>query len=158
MKPKTASLALAALLVLAGGCATLYGLNPPRVNVSSVTPADMTLLEQKFLVQVRVQNPNDVDLEVKGMTFDLDLNGKSFATGLSGQAVVIPRFGSNLVEVEMISGITGVVRQIAGMAGSGAAPARFTWRLQGKLYLERPVSTSIGFDESGEIEIAGLAK
>lgn len=157
MTSKSASLVLAALLVLAAGCATLYGLNPPRVNVSSVTPADMTLLEQKFLVQVRVQNPNDVDLEVKGMTFDLDLNGRSFATGLSGQSVTIPRFGSNLVEVEMISGVAGVVRQVLGMAG-GAAPAKFTWRLQGKLYLERPVSTSIGFDESGEIDIPGLAK
>ncbi|MBK7661433.1 MAG: LEA type 2 family protein [Betaproteobacteria bacterium] len=157
MFPKTASLALAALLCLAAGCATLYGLDPPRVNVSSVTPVDFTLLEQKFLVKVRVQNPNDVDLEVKGMTFDLDLNGKSFATGVSGQAVTIPRFGSDLVEVEMVSGIAGVVRQFAGMAG-GAAPARFTWRLKGKLHLAQPVPASIGFDESGEIEIAALAR
>ncbi len=157
MIPKVAPFALAALLALASGCATLYGLNPPRVNVSSVTPVDFTLLEQKFLVKVRVQNPNDVDLEVTGMTFDLDLNGKSFATGVSGQAVTIPRFGSNLVEVEMISGLGGVVRQLAGLSG-GAAPPRFTWRLQGKLHLSQPVPASLGFDETGDIEIPGLAK
>lgn len=157
MMPKAAALALAALLALAAGCATLYGLAPPRVNVSSVTPVDFTLLEQKFLVKVRVQNPNDADLEVKGMTFDLGLNGKSFATGVSGQSVTIPRFGSNLVEVEMVSGLAGVVRQFAGVAG-GTAPPRFTWRLQGKLHLSQPVPASLGFDESGEIEIPALAK
>jgi LEA14-like dessication related protein len=152
--PRAAALVLTALALLAGGCATLSGINPPRVNVSNVTPQDMTLFEQRFLVQLRVQNPNDMDLELKAMTFDLDLNGKSFATGLSNKAVTIPRFGSNVVDVEVISGLTSFLRQLKSFTG-GTAP-RFAYRLRGKLYLEKPVSTTLPFDEAGELELPGL--
>ena len=156
MKSRAASLALIAMLLFAGGCASLSGINPPRVNVSNVTPQDMTLFEQKFLVQLRVQNPNDMDLEVKGMTFDLDLNGKSFATGLSNKTVTIPRFGSNLVDVEVISGLTGFLRQLKSF--TGGAPPKFSYRLRGKLYLEKPVSTTLSFDEQGELELPGFSE
>jgi LEA14-like dessication related protein len=139
------------LTVLAAGCATLSGLDAPRVNVSNITPQDMTLFEQKFLVQLRIQNPNDVALEVKGMTFNLDLNGKSFATGLSNKQVTIPRFGSDVVDVEVISGLTGILRQLQSFAAGG--PPKLTYRLQGKVYLERPASITLPFDEQGEIEL-----
>ena len=143
-----------AAVLLGGGCATLSGMNPPRVNVSNVTPQDMTLFEQKFLVQLRIQNPNDFDLEVKAMTFNLDLNGKSFATGLSNKQVTIPRFGSEVVDVEVISGITGILRQLKSFSGGGSP--NFTYRLRGKVYLEKPHSGSLSFDEEGEIELPGL--
>lgn len=142
--------ALTAVL-LCTGCATLSGMNAPRVNISNVTPQDITLFEQRFLVQLRVQNPNDFDLAVKGMTFSLDLNGKSFATGLSNKQVTIPRFGSEVVDVEMISGTTGILRQLQGLT-AGAAP-KFTYRLRGKVYLEKPYSGSLPFDERGELEL-----
>jgi LEA14-like dessication related protein len=132
------------------GCATLSGLDAPRVNLSNITPQDMTLFEQKFLVQLRIQNPNDVPLEVKGMTFSLDLNGKSFATGLSNQQVTIPRFGSELVEVEVFSGLTGILKQVQVLAAS-KTPA-FTYRLRGKAYLDKPAAIALPFDEQGEIQ------
>ena len=154
MRSPAASLVLIVLGLLLGGCASLSGISPPRVNVSNVTPQDMTLFEQKFLVQLRVQNPNDMDLEVKGMTFDLDLNGKSFATGLSNKAVTIPRFGSNVVDVEVISGLAGFLRQLKSF--TGGAPPKFTYRLRGKLYLEKPVSTTLPFDEQGELDLPGV--
>ena len=138
-------------MLVVAGCATLSGLETPRVNISNITPQDMTLFEQKFLVQLRIQNPNDVPLEVKGMTFNLDLNGKSFATGLSNQQVTIPRFGSEVVEVEVFSGLTGILKQFQSFAAGGAP--RFTYRLRGKAYLDKPASISLPFDEQGEIEL-----
>ena len=142
-------------ILMTSGCATLSGINPPRVNISNVVPQDVTLFEQKFLVQLRVQNPNDFNLEVKGMTFDLDLNGKSFATGLSNKQVTIPRFGSEVVDVEMISGTTGILRQLKGLTGgvTGNASPKFTYRLRGKVYLEKPYSGTLAFDEQGELEL-----
>lgn len=139
------------LMLVIAGCATLSGLETPRVNISNITPQDMTLFEQKFLVQLRIQNPNDVPLEVKGMTFSLDLNGKSFATGLSNQQVTIPRFGSEVVEVEVFSGLTGILKQFQTFAAGG--PPRFTYRLRGKAYLDKPASLTLPFDEQGEIEL-----
>lgn len=147
-------IAVVAAMLLGVGCAALTGVNAPRVNVSNVTPQDVTLFEQKFLVQLRIQNPNDFDLEVRGMTFSLDLNGKSFATGLSNRQVTIPRFGSELVEVEMFSGTAGILRQLTGLTSRGQP--KFAYRLRGKVYLEKPHSGSLAFDEEGEIELPML--
>ena len=142
-----------ALALAVAGCATLSGLDAPRVSVSNITPQDMTLFEQKFLVALRIQNPNDVPLGVKGMTFNLDLNGKSFASGLSSKQVTIPRFGSEVVEVEVFSGLTGILKQLQGFAAGG--PPSFTYRLRGKAYLDQPASITLPFDEQGEIELPG---
>jgi LEA14-like dessication related protein len=143
---------VAALALVVNGCATLSGLDAPRVNVSNITPQEMTLFEQQFLVQLRIQNPNDVDLEVKGLTFDLDLNGKPFASGLSNKSVTIPRFGSGVVDVEAFSGLAGILKQFQHFAGSSGRPT-FSYRLRGKAYLERPASIALPFDEQGEIEM-----
>lgn len=151
MPPVAAWLRFLLLPLLAAGCATLSGLDTPRVSVSNITPQDMTLFEQKFLVALRIQNPNDVPLGVKGMTFNLDLNGKSFASGLSSQQVTVPRFGSAVVEVEVFSGLTGILRQFQAFAAGGAP--RFTYRLRGKAYLDQPASITLPFDEQGEIEL-----
>lgn len=149
--PIAAWLRLLVLTFAAAGCATLSGLEAPRVSVSNITPQDMTLFEQKFLVTLRIQNPNDVPLGVKGMTFNLDLNGKSFASGLSNQQVTVPRFGSELVEVEVFSGLTGILRQFQTFAAG--APPKFTYRLRGKAYLDQPAAFTLPFDEQGEIEL-----
>ncbi|HQR51973.1 MAG TPA: LEA type 2 family protein [Burkholderiales bacterium] len=141
---------LAASLVLAG-CATLAGLDAPRVSISNITPQDMTLFEQKFIVTLRIQNPNDVPLGVTGISFNLDLNGKSFASGLSSQQVTVPRFGSEVIDVEVFSGLTGILRQLQTFAAGGSP--RFTYRLRGKAYLDQPTSLALPFDEQGEIEL-----
>jgi LEA14-like dessication related protein len=144
-------LCLLVFTLVLGGCATLSGLDAPRVNLSNITPQDMTLFEQKFLVQLRIQNPNDVPLEVKGMTFNLDLNGKSFASGLSNQQVTIPRFGSAVVDVEVFSGLAGILKQLQGFTAGGLPT--FTYRLRGRAYLEKPATITLPFDEQGEIAL-----
>lgn len=144
-------LRLLVLALLVPGCATLSGLDAPRVSVSNITPQDMTLFEQKFVVTLRIQNPNDVALGVKGMSFSLDLNGKPFASGLSGQQVTIPRFGSELVDIEVFSGLTGILRQLQGFVAGGSP--QFTYRLRGKAYLDQPASITLPVDEQGEIAL-----
>jgi LEA14-like dessication related protein len=139
------------LALLVGGCATLTGLDAPHVSVSNIVPLDMTLFEQKFVVTLRIQNPNDVPLGVKGMTFNLDLNGKPFASGVSGQQVTVPRFGSEVVDVEVFSGLSGILKQLQ-MIAAGGTP-RFTYRLRGKAYLDQPAAVTLPFDEQGEIEL-----
>lgn len=143
--------------LLASGCATLPGgMNPPRVNVSNITPQDMTLFEQRFLVQLRIQNPNDFDLEIKAMVVDMDLNGKSFANGLSNKSVTIPRFGSEVTDVEVISSISGILKQVQALTGGGTP--RFAYRLKGKVYLVQPTAGTLPFDETGEIELSDLTE
>ena len=94
-------------------CATAPpGIEAPKISIANIAPKDFALFEQRFDVQLRIQNPNEKELGLNGMRFDIDLNEREFANGMTGETVVIPRFGSQVVNVEVITGISSFLRQI----------------------------------------------
>ena len=85
----------ASVLVLAVSCSTMpKDFEAPRVTITDLTPKDMAIFEQRFDVKLRIQNPNDQELSINGLRFDIQLNEHEFASGMSGQHVAVPRFGS----------------------------------------------------------------
>ncbi|MEE9287677.1 MAG: LEA type 2 family protein, partial [Gammaproteobacteria bacterium] len=66
------------------GCASIPSeLEPPRLTLKNVELLNATLFEQQYLLTLRLQNPNDFDLDIKGMSFDLEINDEEFASGVS---------------------------------------------------------------------------
>lgn len=151
---------LAGIVVLAGlgGCA---GGMPGRTEPVSVTVSDLRMgtagvLEQQYFVTLRIQNPNDREFTVKGVVFDLELNDKSFARGAAPADTVVPRFGSTTVEVETLSSLTGILRQLGGVTGPDGPPKSFRYRIKGKLHTSGMGGT-LPFDERGELAMPGSA-
>jgi LEA14-like dessication related protein len=123
---------------------------PPKVSIANIVPKDMTLMEQRFDVQLRIQNPNNFDLAINGARFDIELNGKEFGTGLSGAKVTVPRFSSEVVSGEVITGLGNMIRQAQGLS---ADVTKVQYRLKGRAFAESPGSFAIPFDEHGEIDL-----
>ena len=72
------------LMILLAGCAGISGLSQkPEVSLAGLELAELKLFEQRFKMKLRIQNPNDVELKINGLTFDVDINGLPFAKGLS---------------------------------------------------------------------------
>ncbi len=144
--------AWAVLLLLAiSACSTMpRDFEPPKVSIADIAPKDMTLMEQRFDVQLRIQNPNNVDLGINGVRFDIDLNGKEFGTGMSGTKVTVPRFGSEVVRGEVITGLGSILRQAQGLT-SGVTKVQY--HLKGKAFAESPSSFTIPFEDSGEVDL-----
>ena len=94
-------------VLLVGGCALGTGLRPgmeaPSINVSRIRLQDSTVLEQRFLAILRVQNPNAVDLAIEGISYDLEVNGQPFAKGVGKGLVIIPAFSQGTIETEAIT-------------------------------------------------------
>src|SRR5262245_22277308 len=62
-------------------CSTLpRNIEPPRMNIVNIAPKDIAIFEQRYDVQLRIQNPNDADLGIKGLRFDIELNDQQFAS------------------------------------------------------------------------------
>ncbi len=122
----------------------------PKVSIANLAPKDMTLMEQRFEVQLRIQNPNNFDIGINGARFDIDLNGKEFGSGMSGAKVMIPRFGSEVITGEVITGLGSIVRQ-AQSFNSGAAKVQYA--LKGKAFAESPSSFTIPFENIGDIDL-----
>lgn len=142
------------LILLFGltGCATLtQHMEPPRVSLAGLELEQLGLFEQRYLVRLRVQNPNDVSLPIAGMNFRLFLNDEEFASGLSNQQVTLPGFGEELVDVRVTSNLTRVIGQLQTMGQSGASS--FNYRIAGHVkVLHRAIRYP--FEHSGEVDLA----
>lgn len=52
-----------------------------------------------MLLKLLVQNPNDAPLDYDGVSLKLEVNGKTFVTGVSDGRSTIPRFGEAMIAV-----------------------------------------------------------
>ena len=148
-------LRLLLLMLLFGtlsSCATLGNQQPQfKVLITSMTPLESTLMEQRYLVKLRIQNRSDQPLTIDGMSFDLKVNGKAFASGVSNQQVIAEAYGEAMLEAKASSTLFGMLRQLQSMQESGS-PA-FQYEISGNL--RTPESFfSLPFRESGEIDLS----
>lgn len=149
MKRSAVAACLAILAVLVSGCASLFWMGEkPRIDIVNLTPKEMRLLEQTFLMELRIQNPTDADLEVNGLSFELEINGQPFARGVSNQGVKVERLSTKLVQVEAYTGLTDILRQLSE-ARKGSYASGFTYRLKGSVHTGAP-SFRLPFDETGD--------
>ncbi|MFP3564762.1 LEA type 2 family protein [Paraburkholderia sp. SIMBA_030] len=129
--------AIVALVTLTlNGCAGLFGGDPLRVNVAGIDPIESQGLEMRFNVKLRVQNPNEAAVTYDGVSLNLELNGKQFASGVSDQSGTVPRFGETVVDVPLTVPAFAAVRQafaFADAAQSGQIPYILRGRLAGGL-------------------------
>ena len=152
--PAGSTIWLLAALVL-GGCAGLgKPLEQPRINLANLRVEEMTGLETAFLVQLRVFNTNETDLEVTGIECDLDLNEQRFATGVSKTAVTIPSYGSELISVTVYSSVLSMVRSVMSLQQN----QQLSYRLKGKLRLggESMLLPVLPFKSEGKMSLEDI--
>lgn len=141
------------LLLLAGCTGLMTKPERPEVSVASITLVEPGLLEQRYRLQLRVQNPNDFDLPIDGIQMGLELNNQPFVTAVSAAPVTVPRFGSALVEIDAVSTLARLLHQFKGLAAGKTETV--SYRLSGKVHLSRP-SMALPFTQEGEINLSGL--
>jgi LEA14-like dessication related protein len=124
----------AALTLWVVGCATVpASTTPPDLSVVSIEPVEVTALEQKYHVKVRVQNPNDHALEISGMSYVLEVNGQALLKGVSDAVVTVPRYSETIIELSGVSTLFGFVRQFQAL--QERQTQGMDYRLSGKLSL-----------------------
>ena len=129
----------------AAGCATVDS-EALRVSVASLSVTNASLLEQRYLLRVRLQNPSGRELQLDGLVYDLSLNGRLFARGVSDQSVVVPRFGEAVIELPAVGSTGAVIRQVLDLG----ARKQVDYRLIGRA---AQGGTTIRFDGKGDVPI-----
>jgi len=139
-------------MVLLSGCAGVgKQLDPPRISLANIRVQEVTGLETAFQIQLRVFNANDVDLKVKGIKAELDINGQPFATGVSNTPVQISSYGTELVTVTVYSSVIKMFRSIYGLKES----EELKYRLNGKLRVSanNMLPTTLPFESEGQVTL-----
>jgi LEA14-like dessication related protein len=144
-------IALTAVLCLfvVAGCATVpSGVEPVKVSLADISMLDFGLIEQKLGLKLRIQNPNNVEIPIEGLSYELELNGKSFADGLAHPQTRVPAFGDVVIDSEAVSNLSGLFQQI----GQLQKEQKLHYSLKGKLYSSR-LQGSYPFATEGEISL-----
>jgi LEA14-like dessication related protein len=141
-------LALGALL--SAGCASLQSREPLQVIIAGIEPLQGEGLELRMLVKLRIQNPNDVPLDYSGVSVQMDVRGKRFATGVSDAAGSVPRFGETIVEVPVSISVFRIAHQAIGIM-SEEYRGKLTYEMTGKL--AGPTLHGAHFRSSGEFRL-----
>ncbi|WP_161812553.1 LEA type 2 family protein [Steroidobacter agaridevorans] len=145
---------LAVVLLASGGCATLQGRDPLQVTVAGIEPLQGQGLELRMLVKLRVQNPNDTPVNYNGVAVEMNVQGKTFATGVSDADGNVPRFGDAIVTVPVTVSAFRMAGQAVEMIRRGGS-GPIAYELKGKL--NGSTFNSIRFRTQGEFDLPAPA-
>jgi LEA14-like dessication related protein len=146
------AVALIIVLMAIAGCAGVgKQLDPPRISLANIRVQEVTGLETAFEIQMRVFNTNDIDLNIKGISAELEINGQPFATGVSNTPVKIPSYGTELVSITVYSSVIKMFKSVYGLKDS----EELKYRLKGKVRVSgsNMMSTSLPFESEGQVTL-----
>lgn len=139
-----------ALFIVVAGCGGVTSLQAPDLNVVDVKLLGGDLSGQQLRVRMRVTNPNDRELPVKGITYRMEVGGEQFASGQSESSFVVPALGATEFDMSMNADMAGVVFRLLG---SGRKLDNVDYRLSGKVSLSSGILRSVPFDQKGSFKI-----
>jgi hypothetical protein len=120
-------------LVCIGACTTLPDRDPLQVTVAGIEPLQGEGLELRMLTKLRVQNPNDSPIEYHGVYVKIELQGKTFATGVSDASGTVPAFGESVIDVPVTASAMRMAHQVFGVVRGGGPPEKLQYSMSGKL-------------------------
>ena len=128
------NLLLVVVTLMLSACATLPGREPIQVNVAGIEslPGGEDL-EVRMLVKLRVQNPNEAPIDYDGVSLKLDVQGQTYASGVSAERGTIPRFGEAVIAVPVTISTVRVALQVFELMRDGKAPEKIKYKLNGRL-------------------------
>lgn len=142
------AVAAALLLLPLAACGTGEPV-APEVHMVDLRLLESSVFEQRFRVDLRIGNPNDFDLPLDGLTFDLEVNGEDFARGFSNERVTVPRLGEERISVVASTTLIDLVRQMQLLAERGD----LTYRLSGTAYLNSLARRSAPYETEGTFRL-----
>jgi LEA14-like dessication related protein len=147
--------AMALAFAVLSGCALFAPrLEPPKLSIVNVELVKGDLFEQQLRARMRVQNPNDRELAVKGLTYTIEVGGEEFGRGMSGSSFVVPQRGEAEFDMMVTANMAGTLLRLASRAQQGGArPDALDYRIVGKVSLASGALRSIPFEDKGTLKL-----
>ncbi|MBT8764621.1 LEA type 2 family protein [Metapseudomonas boanensis] len=147
------SLMLFFALSLSGlsGCSTWVtgSFQDPEVRLVKVDVIRAKLLEQQFVLRFRIDNPNDVNLPVRGLAYTVHLNDIKLASGESSTWFTVPAHGHQTFDVPVRTNLWRHMKQIVKLLEKPDQPIKY--RLEGEVKTGLMFGKSVHLTRNGEI-------
>lgn len=145
---------LAACTALSACAALAPRLETPKLSIVNVEIVKGDLFEQRLRARIKVENPNDRELAVKGITYTIEVGGEEFGRGISGSSFTVPRLGEAEFDMNVTANMAGTLMRLAQRSKeSGRTPDSVDYRIVGKVSLATGMLRSIPFEERGSFRL-----
>jgi len=142
--------AAAALLVITA-CTGLGDLQTPQLDVLGVQMLSTDMFAQRFTVRMHVQNPNGVELPVKGIEYNLLLMGDQFAEGTTNEPFVLPALGEAEFDMTVTTNFVSSFGRLISRMGGGKLE-NVDYELAGTLFIDKGMVRKIPFNKRGTVD------
>lgn len=148
----------AACLLLAvgllAGCAGLgTKLESPKVSILGVQTLTTDMFAQKFKVRLKVENPNDLELKVTGLEYQILLMGDSFAEGNSTDRFLLPAKGEAEFDMNVTTNFVSSLGRLISRVGGGKLE-NVDYEIVGTVYVDKGMLKKIPFQDHGQVDFS----
>jgi LEA14-like dessication related protein len=128
-------------------------LAPPRITLTNIQVQEIKVFESVLQIDLRVVNPNDVAIDIKGLDCELELNDKHFASGVSNKRIKVSSFDTAIIPITVYSSVFDLAK---GLLDAGKKQM-MNYKLTGRLHLGGGLSVPavIPFKSEGELSLPG---
>jgi LEA14-like dessication related protein len=143
--------ALGLCLVWLSACGVLGPrIETPKLQVVHIDVLHSDLMQQQLRVRLSVRNPNDRVLQVRGITYRMEVAGETFANGESQRDFEVPAQGTTEFDVSMTANAAGTLLRLIA---SGHKLDKVDYRLVGEVSLAKGLLRKIPFEEKGQFKL-----
>jgi LEA14-like dessication related protein len=149
LRPHLKALVASLVMALLAGCSLFVPkFVTPQLSVVNVNLLKSDLWHQELRVRMRVVNPNDRALPVKGLNYRLKVDGEEFAHGESAASFVVPALGEAEFDMSVSASMASMLIKVLGQGAT-----RVDYQLTGRISLSSGLLRSIPFDEHGTFKL-----
>lgn len=147
----TTRTAMLGLLLCLQACSSLFveDFKDPSIHLEKVEVVRAKLLEQKFNLYFRIENPNDFSLDIADLGYSVYLNDIQLASGQSSISYELPANSSTQIKVPVRTNLWRNLKQVIKMLKNPNDPIHY--RLEGQVEAGSWFSRSVHLSRSGEL-------
>lgn len=144
--------------VLLAACATMnQKLEAPKLELLGVQMLSTDMFAQRFKVRVKVVNPNDLELPVRGLEYTIIMMGDSFAEGTSTESFVLPALGEAEFEMLVTTNFVSSFGRLLSRVGGGKLE-NIDYEIAGKVMVDKGMVRKIPFNHRGTVDFSRATK
>lgn len=142
---------LLGLMATLPGCSTWFGdgFKSPEVQLTKVEVIKARALEQHFVLRYRIDNPNNVSLPIRGLTYRVQLDNVELASGDSTVWVEIPANGHAYYEVPVQTNLWKQAKQVVRLLKKSNKPIHYN--LDGEIRSGMMFGRTVPISSQGEL-------
>lgn len=146
------ALFLTACALIIAACSSLGPkLEAPKIELVGVQMLSTDMFAQRFKVRVKVMNPNDLELPVRGLEYTIIMMGDTFAEGVSNDSFLLPARGEAefdmMVTTNFVSSFGRLLSRVQGGKLEGV-----DYEIAGKVMVDKGMFRKIPISHRGTVD------